>query len=244
MSEKDISTNCRTALVVDDHANVRLGTSDILAAIGGIEVVSEASNGDEAVERAMLHRPDLVLMDINMPEKDGIAATRAITRQLPKTSVLILTAHDSPEYLVSAIQAGAAGFLLKSAEIPEYADAIEAIFDGGTPMDTDLMARALKELAHQKEKTERESTHRSLERPLELDFPRPPWTPLENLSPREHEALLYIADGLTNEQVAKKMFVALPTVKNYVKNILYKLEVGNRTQAAAKAIQFGILDPS
>ena len=216
-------------LVVDDQAFMRLAIGAVLASDESLEVVGEAEDGEEAVERCRAPRPDLVLMDVEMPKMDGIDATRRIKTEFPSTGVLVLTAHDDHDCLMSAVKAGAAGYVLKGSNPKGILDAVRAVLGGETPLDHGLAMRLLRRLATDAG-------------PREPSVPPPaPVTLAAVLSPREVETLRLIASGRTNRQIARELMVSLSTVKTHVQRIIKKLGVSDRTQASVKAIEMGLL---
>ena len=216
-------------LVVDDQAFMRLAIGAVLANDESLEVVGEAEDGEEAVERCRALRPDLVLMDVEMPMMDGIDATRRIKAEFPSTGVLVLTAHDDHDCLMSAVKAGAAGYVLKGSNPKGILDAVRAVLGGETPLDHGLAMRLLRRLA------------------TDAGPREPPASPSASvtlaavLPPREVDTLRLIASGKTNRQIAKELMVSLSTVKTHVQRIIRKLGVSDRTQASVKALEMGLL---
>jgi DNA-binding NarL/FixJ family response regulator len=208
-------------LLADDQALVRGGFRLILDAEPDIEVVAEASDGEEAVARAVRTKPDLVLMDIRMPKLDGIQATRQLLAQLDTTRVLILTTFDLDDYVVDAFRAGASGFLLKTAPPHQLVAAVRTIHDGDA-----LLAP--------------ESTRRLIERVAE---PRNNPAVLEELTARERDVIRLLARGLTNAEIAKQLVVEPSTVKSHVASLLTKLGLRDRVQAVVYAYENGIVRP-
>jgi len=206
-------------LVVDDHAVVREGLRTFLGLQDGLEVVGEAGDGEEAVRVAEHLRPDVVLMDLVMPRRDGVGAMRELRRRLPGTRVIVLTSFTDDERLLPAIQAGAAGYLLKNAEPGELARAVRLAHAGEALLDPSVAARLVDALA---------------------DPPGAP--PAERLTPREREVLALLARGMSNKRIALELGVAEKTVKTHVGHVLAKLGVSDRTQAAVHALRTGVLD--
>lgn len=219
-------------LVVDDQAFMRLAIGAVLAHDESLEVVGEAEDGEEAVERCRALRPDLVLMDVEMPKMDGIDATRRIKAELPSTGVLVLTAHDDHDCLMSAVRAGAAGYVLKGSNPKGILEAVRAVLGGETPLDHGLAMRLLRRLAADEGPREPSESRTQLDALAAV------------LSPREVETLRLIASGKTNRQIAKELMVSLSTVKTHVQRIIRKLGVSDRTQASVKAIEMGLLATS
>jgi DNA-binding NarL/FixJ family response regulator len=215
-------------VVVDDHKLARLSLQNMLRDERDVEVVGEAANGREALLLCSRLRPDLVLMDVRMPEMDGLAATREIKRRHPEISILMLTLHENPDYLLEALKAGAAGYVLKDAPREVVVDAVRRVVEGELPLDTKLAARLLKRLAAEKS-GRRAAVDRNGSR-------------VEPLSPRELEVLELMKQGLTNPQIGKELFVSTRTAKNHVEHIMAKLGVSDRTQAVVRALELGILE--
>jgi DNA-binding NarL/FixJ family response regulator len=224
-------------IIVDDHHLAREGLRDLLADEPDIEVVGEAANGREALALCSRLRPDLVMMDVRMPEMDGLEATRAIKQELPKIIVLILTMHENPDYLLEALRAGAAGYVLKDALQHEAATAVRQALGGESPLDPELAARLLRRLAI--EVGGREGASRG---PKVRRSEWPYYT--EPLSPREREVLGLMKLGLTNPQIGQELVITPGTAKNHVEHIIRKLGVSDRTQAVVRALELGILELS
>ena len=218
-------------LIADDHALLRAGMRAMLAGEPDIEVVGEAADGREAVDLCRELRPDLILMDVGMPEMDGMEATREIKARHPAVSVLVVTAHPSPDYMLDAVRAGAAGYLLKTASRDDICAAIRRVLRNEFPLDQDLTAHLIQRLA-------REAS------PQEPTVPGAGRTePPEVLTARETEVLRLLAAGKTNRRIAQEMHLSLSTVKRHVERIIAKLGVSDRTQAAVQAAERGLLAP-
>jgi two-component system, NarL family, response regulator LiaR len=202
-------------LITDDHKVVRRGLRGFLELDPGLEVVGEASNGEEAVEMAQRLEPDVVLMDLLMPVMDGIEATREIRLRLPEVEVVALTSVLEDASVTGAIKAGAIGYLLKTTEADELCEAIRAAAAGQVRLAPEAAARLMREV-------------------------RAPESP-EALTKREAEVLKLVARGKANKQVARELFIDEKTVKSHVHSILSKLNVKSRTQAALYAVRVGLV---
>jgi NarL family two-component system response regulator LiaR len=218
-------------VIADDHGLVREGLRAVLEGEPDIEVVGEAEDGGEALEVCRRVHPDLILMDVRMPNMDGLAATRAIKDEMPTTSVVMVTMHENPDYLLEAIRAGAAGYILKDASAERLVEAVRRTLDGESPLNQELAMRLLTRMAS--EGGSSTGTHRE-----ERQGPMP-----EGITPREAEVLQHLAQGRTNPQIAENLEVSRGTVKIHVQNIIAKLGVSDRTQAAVRAIELGLFDP-
>jgi len=217
-------------LIADDHELIRDGLRGMLRGEPGFEVVGEATNGREALELCRSLRPDMVLMDVRMPEMDGLEATRAIKREHPEIGVLIVTMHENPDYLFEAVKGGAAGYVLKDASRDELITAIRQVLDGELPMAPDLVARVLRRLADE-----------ARERAGKPARPSP--EPEHPLTPGEFEVLELLTQGHTNHGIARSLVVSTGTVRMHVKCVIAKLGVSDRTQAAVRAFELGIVAP-
>jgi DNA-binding NarL/FixJ family response regulator len=215
--------------IVDDHDLAREGLKDMLSDEPDIEVVGEAVNGREALLLCSRLHPDLLLMDVRMPEMDGLAATQEIKQRYPSIGVLMVTMHENPDYLLEALKAGAAGYVLKDAPLDEVVGAVRRVREGESPLDPELAARLLRRLAA--ETVGRARTVDTLNRV----------GPLETLTPRELEVLGLMKLGRTNRQIAQELVISLGTAKNHVEHIIAKLGVSDRTQAVVRALELGIL---
>jgi DNA-binding NarL/FixJ family response regulator len=215
-------------VVVDDHDLAREGIKDMLLDEPDIEVVGEAANGREALLVCSRMRPDMLLMDVRMPEMDGLAATREIKSRYPVISVLMVTMHENPDYLLEALKAGAAGYVLKDAPQEEVVEAVRRVREGESPLDSELAARLLRRLAAEGGAGGGRSAVRG--------------SPANQLTPREMEVLLLMKLGHTNRQIAQDLVISLGTAKNHVEHIIAKMGVSDRTQAVVKALELGVLD--
>ena len=210
-----------SVLVVDDHSIVRQGLRSFLELQPDIEIIGEAADGLEAVSMAQEKLPDVVLMDLFMPRMDGIQATREIVRLSPRTQVLILTSFAGDEQVFPAIKAGAMGYQMKDVSPTELAEAIRAVHRGETPLHPEIAKKLMREFTA----------------PVENSLSR------EDLTDREIEVLSLIAQGLSNRDIAERLFLSPKTVKTHVSNILSKLHLADRTQAAIYALKKGLVAP-
>lgn len=208
-------------LIADDHELARAGLRGMLESERSLELIGEATNGREALELCLQNQPDLVLMDVRMPEMDGLAATRAIKDVCPTTSIIIVTMHENPDYLIAAIRAGAAGYLLKDTSRRELLSAIRQVLRGESFLNTELTQQLLHRLASETRTTE------------EL-IPDP-------LTPREMDVLKLLTQGQTNREIAQNLIISAGTVKVHVEHIIAKLKVSDRTQAAVRAVELGLI---
>jgi DNA-binding NarL/FixJ family response regulator len=213
-------------LIVDDQALLRQGFRMILTSEPDIEVVGEAQDGVHAVAAAAMWTPDVVLMDIRMPVMDGVEATRQIISARPDTRVLVLTTFDLDEYAFGALQAGASGFLLKDVPPAELAAAIRTVATGDAVVSPRITRRLLDQCAHLLETSPGDG----------LADPA-----LARLTDREREVLVAVADGLSNVEIARRLFVSEATVKSHVGRVLSKLGLRDRVQAVVFAFQTGIV---
>lgn len=211
-------------LLVDDQRLMREGLRTLLELEEGFVVSGEASDGQAALSAYELYRPDVVLMDIRMPAMDGVEATRRLRERWPDAHVIILTTFDDDEYVFEGLRAGAQGYLLKAVSGEELAHAIRTVAAGGALIDPSVTRKVVAEFARLAPPS------RSAADQL-----------LEPLSEREREVLLLVAKGLSNREIAERLFLAEGTVKNYVTNILGKIGARDRTQAAVRAQQLGLL---
>ena len=216
-------------LIADDHALLRTGMRAMLEAEPDLVVVGEAANGREAVDLCRELLPDLVLMDLSMPEMGGIAATRVIREEFPRTGVLVLTAHADQEMLFETISAGAAGYVLKGVGPGELVGVVRATLNGESPVDQELVMRLVRRFAEDAAPPSEPSAAKREER--------------GSLTPRELGVLRSLAAGKTNRQIAQELHLSLSTVKRHLERIISKLGVPDRTQAAVKAVELGLIDP-
>jgi DNA-binding NarL/FixJ family response regulator len=221
-------------LVADDHPLFRSALRQLLCRHEDLEVVAEAATGKQAIEQCHLLRPDLVLMDIGMPEMDGITATQRIKEGLPNTVVLILTALEEPDYLLEAIKVGAAGYVLKHTPEQQLAYVVRATLRGESPLNEGLAKQLLLRLAE-------EQKAGGLAPPRRLPpGEHPQRKALAELTAREVETLRLLVKGRTNRDIARNLAISLSTAKQHVRHVIAKLGVSDRTQAAVKAIELGL----
>jgi len=209
-------------LIVDDHDLARAGLRELLSGSRDLEIVGEARDGQEAISEAREQRPDLILMDVRMPDMDGLTATRRVKAEQPGVVVLMFTLHEDPNYLLEAMEAGAAGYLLKGATRRELLSSIRAVLRGESVIPPNLAAQVFKRLAGVA--------------PAEAAG-----SPAGSLTAREQEVLVLLTRGYTNRRIAEEIGVSPSTVKAHVEHIIGKLNVSDRTQAAVRAVQTGLV---
>jgi RNA polymerase sigma factor (sigma-70 family) len=205
-----------TILIVEDQTLMRQGLKTILDLEPGLKVVSEASDGESGMRQALALRPDVILMDVQMPLMNGIEATLAICAAWPQARVIILTTFSRDEYVFQGVRAGAVGFLLKDTPAENLVQTIRRVYDGETFIQPEIASRLLREMIS-------------------------PQTAFEPVSEREREVLVLLAQGLSNREIAERLVISEGTVKNHVSNILDKLQAENRTQAAEIARKYGLI---
>ena len=212
-------------LVVDDHALFRRGIAAVLANQEGLEVVGEASDGLEAIEKAKQITPDVILMDLNMPHCSGLEATQALQTEMPEVNILVLTISEMESDLFAAIKFGARGYILKNTEPDELIHAIFHIAQGGVIVSPLMATKLLTEF-----------------KDLRAGVVREPAQEAEDaLSPREGEVLQLVAQGATNKEIGDSLFISENTVKTHLRSIMEKLHLANRSQAAAYAVKRGLV---
>jgi len=207
-------------LLVDDHALVREGTRRLLETENDVQVVAEASSGEEAIEVARSLQPDIAVMDIAMPGMGGIEATRAIKKYCPETAVLILSAYDDEPYLLALLDAGAAGFLIKNVHGQELIQAIRAVARGESLLQPSIAEKMMRRLSARPDTTLRSTNL---------------------LSEREFDVLRLAARGLPNKEIAARMSLSIRTVHSHLANIFMKMQVGSRTEAVLLALRQGMI---
>jgi len=207
-------------LIADDHAVVREGTRQILEKEPDMEVVAEAADGEEAVKAADSFRPDVAIIDINMPRLDGIQATRQIKAAYPGITVLVLTAYDDDQFIFSLLEAGAAGYLLKNVRAHEIVEAVRSVYAGESVLHPAVARKVLNRFTASPDKK------------LEQE-------PTQVLSQRELDVLRLAAKGLSNQEIANELYLSLRTVQAHLGHIFNKLGVGSRTEAVVRALKAG-----
>ena len=212
-------------LLVDDHVLFRKGISSMMASQLDLEVVGEASDGSEALEKARDLMPDIILMDINMPHCDGLEATRLIKDELPYVKIVILTVSDDEQNLFEAIKSGAMGYLLKNLEPEELFDLVRGVYRGEAAISRNTATKILSELSRQAQRDQ-----------------EPVISAKTVLTEREKEVLQLVITGATNKEIATALYISENTVKNHLCNILDKLHLQNRIQAAAYALREGLIN--
>lgn len=212
-------------LIADDHTLVREGLRALLEGQGDFEVIAEASNGREAVDRAIQLRPDVVLMDIGMPELDGLAATRHIVRTNPAIRILVLTVHETEDYFFRVLEVGAHGFLVKDAASTELVAAVRAVHHGGVYLHPPMAKRLVEEYLQRIGSGEERAAHAML-------------------TPREREILALIGAGHTNQEIAEQLSLSINTVQAHRSHIIDKLNLHSRADLMRYAVRVGLLrDP-
>ncbi len=215
------------ALIVDDHALFRRGLEMVLAAEDDIELVGEASDGAEAVQKAGESLPDVVLMDIRMPKSSGIEACRAMKEVAPSSKIVMLTISDEEEDLFEAIRAGASGYLLKDIPLDEVADVVRAVHGGQSLINPSMAAKLLTEFAALNKRDQEERAEQ---------------VPPPKLTDREMQVLKLVAKGMNNRDIARELFISENTVKNHVRNILEKLQIHSRMEAVMIAVREKLIE--
>ena len=219
------ATDAIRVLVVDDHALFRRGLQMVLEQETDIDVVGEASDGAEALEKAIETVPDIVLMDVRMPKRGGIDACTSIKDAVPSAKIVMLTISDEEADLYEAIKAGASGYLLKEISIEEVAAAIRAVHEGQSLISPSMASKLLTEFATMVKKTDERQQ-----------------VPVPRLTDREMEVLKLVAKGMNNRDIAKHLFISENTVKNHIRNILEKLQLHSRMEAVVYAVREKLLE--
>ncbi len=221
MNEVDSSNDIRV-MIAEDHPIMRQGLRVVLDAYKGLELIGEAENGEEAVQMARELKPDVIIMDLEMPVKDGLTAIQEITNELPEIKILVLTSYPDDDKVFHAIKAGAMGFFIKETRPNELVDAIKMVNQGSAVLQPDIARKVMTELRH----------------------PTTSHNTQDDLTEREMEILGYLARGYSNQEIATELVISIRTVATHVGNILRKLQLSNRTQAALYAIDQGLSAPA
>ncbi len=208
-------------ILVEDHVLVRQGTRELLERHPGLQVVGEAGDGEQAIRLVDQHRPDVVLMDISLPGMNGIEATRQIKARHPATAVLVLTAYDDDQYVFALLEAGAAGYLLKDVSADELARAVQAVQAGESVLHPAIARKVVDYFSRRRGGGGPDA--------------------LEALTAREMDVLRLAARGMTNREIADRLFISVRTVQVHLSHIFAKMEVGSRTEAVLRALQQGWL---
>lgn len=223
MANNDQRTMRIRVMIADDHAILRAGLRMLLQAEPDMEVVAEATDSQQAVDRARVYRPDVILLDISMPGVGGLEVIQTLKRELPALKVLILTMYDDPEYLRQALSAGASGYVLKRAADTELLSAIRAVYEGGTFLHPSH-ARLLLNGMLDRERTKGEKQ------------------PYDLLSEREREVVRLVAMGYTNQQIAERLYLSVKTVETYRSRAMEKLGLRSRAELVRYALEHNLLD--
>ncbi|MCC7528209.1 MAG: response regulator transcription factor [Candidatus Melainabacteria bacterium] len=248
--ENQTTTPTVRILLVEDHALTRVGIKTVLKREPDFAVVGEASNGEEAVAQAEALKPDIILMDVGMPVMDGIQASRKIVESGNAAKIIMLTQHDNDQDILASLAAGASGYCLKDVESSRLYMAIRTVNVGDSWLDSAIAGKVLKLYSKQAapvqdsksavdEAPKASAGDTIVENEPKSFEPDRPYA--EPLSPRELEVLTLIVEGLSNQQISDRLFISLPTTKTHVRNILNKLAVDDRTQAAVHAMRRGIV---
>ncbi len=216
-------------ILADDHAVVRQGTAELLKREPDLDVIAEAENGLQAVELTQHLKPDIVIMDIRMPELSGIEATKQILETAPGVRVLVLTAHEDDEYLFSLLQAGASGYLLKTAPVSDLVKAIRHVHEGQSSIDPSIVHKLVERFSGRK------GDAADLDKEAQIS---------EALTARELEVLALLARGLSNRAIAETLVISERTVQAHLTSIFSKMNVGSRLEAVMTAIRLGWLKPA
>lgn len=214
-------------LIVDDQELIRQSLKIVLNVSAGIEVVDTAASGAEALKSVAAHRPDVVLMDIRMPEMDGVEATRLIKERYPQTKVIVLTTFDDDEYVFGALKNGASGYLLKGSGISELAEAINIAYSGGALINPNIASKVISQFSN----LAKNSTRVQVEEKAAKDISKSEW-----------QIIRTVGCGMSNKEIAQELCLSEGTVRNAISSILFKLDLRDRTQLAIWAVQSGVVN--
>ena len=214
-------------LIVDDQELIRQSLKIVLNVSAGIEVVDTAASGAEALKSVAAHRPDVVLMDIRMPEMDGVEATRLIKERYPQTKVIVLTTFDDDEYVFGALKNGASGYLLKGSGISELAEAINIAYSGGALINPKIASKVISQFSN----LAKNSTRVQVDEGAARDISKSEW-----------QIIRTVGCGMSNKEIAQELCLSEGTVRNAISSILFKLDLRDRTQLAIWAVQSGVVN--
>lgn len=224
-------------LLVEDHLLTRIGLKTVIERVSSFKVVAEAENGEEAIDKAEATQPDVILMDVGMPVMDGIEASKRIKEKNKHVEIVMLTSHDNERDIFASLAAGAGGYCLKDVDPERLYSAIRSVNAGDIWLDSTIAGKVLRQYSS--------NDATQFAQPVDTAKSPAPSTKLpqlpEQLSPREREVLSLVVEGLSNQEIADKLFISLATAKTHVRNILNKLAVDDRTQAAVSAMRRGLV---
>lgn len=220
-------------LIIDDHQLYREGIKKILEFEKSFEVVGEGTDGNEAVELVERYQPDVVIMDINMPDVNGVEATKQLIEQRPETRVIVLSIHDDENYVTHALKTGACGYLLKEMDVDSLIEAVKVVAEGGSYIHPKVTHNLVKEFRRLAENASKSQVDRGAAPLYEVR------RPYHLLTRRECEVLQLLAEGKSNKMIGETLYISEKTVKNHVSNILQKMNCNDRTQAVVEAIKKG-----
>jgi NarL family two-component system response regulator LiaR len=228
-------------LLVEDHQLTRIGIKTVIHRTAEIKVIGEAANGLEAIAAADSLQPDVILMDVGMPEMDGIEAATRIRKVHPHINIVMLTSHNNDRDIMASLAGGATGYCLKDVEPERLYSAIRAVHGGDVWLDSTIAFKVLQNYREPSSSARDPVAHQPQRSESMIQPGKPGEIEPEPLSPRELEVLNLLVEGLSNQQIADRLIISLPTVKTHVRNILNKLAVDDRTQAAVKAMRKGLV---
>jgi DNA-binding NarL/FixJ family response regulator len=240
--EQDKAIQTIKVLLVEDHLLTRIGLKTVMERTADIKIVGEAENGEQAVEKANELRPDIILMDVGMPVMDGIEAAKLIRDKLPETQVIMLTSHDNDRDIFASLSAGASGYCLKDVMPDRLYAAIRSVHEGDVWLDSTIAKKVMRDYSGRPSAPQAApaSPQKAAAQPVQSVVTSMPNLP-EPLSARELEVLALVVEGLSNQGIADRLIISLATAKTHVRNILNKLAVDDRTQAAVHAMRRGLV---